>query len=99
MNQEKVHLLPRSPSTSRILLSPLSAYDDMGRFGSSHQSNTVEAGKEDRLHGTLQTLFGQFGKIGEILWPVGIMLGLGIEVVGDDFERLVVQRTDGIEKL
>ena len=70
------------------LYSLLITFDNMGLIGFSHSFNTIQSGKENRTIQLLEVLFGQIGKIGELVWPLCLLKDLGLDGDAPEFEDL-----------
>ncbi|KAK0747207.1 cytochrome P450 [Schizothecium vesticola] len=76
------------------LFSLLVTFDHMGKIGFSHDFNTIEAGKENRMLDLLEVMFGQLGQLGELVWPVALMKSLGAGGDAGEFDRLTKTMAD-----
>ncbi len=81
------------------LFSLLLTFDHMGKVGFTHEFNSLEAGKENRMLELLETMFGQLGQLGELVWPITIMQDLGVGGDGAEFEALTNKIADEREKV
>lgn len=80
------------------LFSLLIGFDHMGKIGFSHEFHTIEEGRENRMLHLLESMFGQMGKLGELVWPLAILKDLNIGGEAAEFERLGRQLATQREK-
>ncbi|KAK0671599.1 putative cytochrome P450 E-class, group I [Cercophora samala] len=76
------------------LFSLLIPFDHMGKVGFSHEFKSIEAGEENRMLHLLETLFGQFGRTGELSWPLSIAKDLNLGRESAEFDRLTMEMAD-----
>lgn len=60
----------------------------MGKVGYSHDFNTIEAGKENRMLHLLELMFGQVAALGELCWPLALLQSLNVGGESAEFEQL-----------
>lgn len=81
-------------SINTSLFSLLITFDHMGKIGFSHEFGTIEAGKENKMLDLLEVMFGQFGRLGELVWPVALMQSLGVGGDAAEFDELTREMAD-----
>ncbi|KXX76972.1 Tryprostatin B 6-hydroxylase [Madurella mycetomatis] len=70
------------------LFSLLITFDNMGKVGYSHDFNTIETGKENRMLHLLEVTFGQVAALGELCWPLALLQSLNVGGESAEFEQL-----------
>jgi len=81
------------------LFAELITFDNMGKIGFSYEFNSVQAGVEHRMLHLLKCMFGQMGELGELIWPLAIMEGLGIRGDAPEFEKMTRTMADRREQV
>ncbi|KAK4653470.1 hypothetical protein QC762_506640 [Podospora pseudocomata] len=76
------------------LFSLLIPFDHMGKVGFSYEFRSIEAGEENRMLHLLESLFGQFGRTGELCWPLSIAKDLNLGKESAEFDRLTMEMAD-----
>ncbi|GAB1318032.1 Cytochrome P450 E-class, group IV [Madurella fahalii] len=76
------------------LFSLLITFDNMGKVGYSHDFNTLEAGKENRMLHLLELMFGQIAALGEVCWPLSVLQGLNVGGEAAEFDELARTMAD-----
>ncbi|KAK4171110.1 putative cytochrome P450 E-class, group I [Triangularia setosa] len=76
------------------LFSLLIPFDHMGKVGFSYEFRSIDAGKENRMLHLLESLFGQFGKTGELSWPLSIAKDLNLGKEAAEFDELTIEMAD-----
>lgn len=66
----------------------------MGKVGFSYEFRSIEAGEENRMLHLLESLFGQFGRTGELCWPLSIAKDLNLGKESAEFDRLTMEMAD-----
>ncbi|KAK0736749.1 cytochrome P450 [Apiosordaria backusii] len=72
----------------------LLAFDHMSKVGFSHEFRSIEAGEENKMLHLLESLFGQFGKTGELCWPLSIAKDLNLGKEAAEFDQLTIEMAD-----
>ncbi|KAK4168375.1 Tryprostatin B 6-hydroxylase [Cladorrhinum sp. PSN259] len=76
------------------LYSNLLTFDHMGKVGFSHEFGTLQEGKHNHMLDLLQQMFGPMGNLGELIWPLAILKGFGVEGEAAEFDRLAQEMAD-----
>ncbi|KAK3998210.1 Tryprostatin B 6-hydroxylase [Cladorrhinum sp. PSN332] len=76
------------------LYSNLLTFDHMGKIGFSHEFSTLQEGKHNDMLDYLQQMFGPMGRLGELIWPLAILKGLGLKGLEAEFDRLAQEMAD-----
>ncbi|KAK4205494.1 putative cytochrome P450 E-class, group I [Triangularia verruculosa] len=90
---EKIASFKGAP-VNTSLFSLLIPFDHMGKVGFSHEFRSVEAGEENRMLHLLESLFGQFGRTGELCWPLSIAKDLNLGKEAAEFDQLTMEMAD-----
>ncbi|KAK4228689.1 Tryprostatin B 6-hydroxylase [Podospora fimiseda] len=90
---EKLKSLNGTPIDT-TLYSNLLTFDHMGKVGFSHDFNTLPLGKHDRMLDLIQLMFGPMGLMGEVIWPLFVLKGLGVEGEAAEFDQLAQDMAD-----
>ncbi|KAK3990437.1 Tryprostatin B 6-hydroxylase [Cladorrhinum sp. PSN332] len=80
------------------LFAELITFDNMGKIGFSYDFNSIKAGVEHRMLQLLKCMFGQMGELGELVWPIAIMEGLGLRGDAPEFEEMTKVIADRRER-
>lgn len=77
------------------LFSLLVAFENMGKIAFSHDFGTLAAGKEVRMLHLMEAMFGGVAKLGEMVWPMAMLLSLGVGGgEAAEFDALTVEMAD-----